>query len=283
MNTNAMMTNLGLYSDVIGLINEYCNGDRQYWRSKYDQVVFTLGRLKFHSSSSRKMDPFLSDTRKKLCRIQRKIIRRKIRVVLESSDILCNGRKTVSIKYTLDRYNVVGIYRIAFDKAVDRIIRTMRITQSFYYTYIMNINRDKDTRIGISQRLFRHLQDYNYTEFVNIFSCRYKLWAVKLDWGTLDMQAQKRKINTEILNEGIKRKRKQYMIEQETENILAVGYRFGVDIDIIRVHKKSINLMAGDKVVNKRINVDKKTGRIYICNPLKKGRLYADEKVCISK
>ena len=277
-----MMTSIGLYTDVIGLINDYCSGDRAYWKRYYDQVVFNMNcffdakSLKF-MSPQREADPFLADMRKMLCKYLRRSIRRKIRVIINFAEMRGDGRKTVSITDTLYHYKVVGIHRVAFDRAVRRINQIMRLTEGGEYMYNMNVN--SPMLLEVSRRLFRHLQDYNYTEYVSIFNCRLRLWAIKMDWGTGDVQTQKRAVNKEIREESFRRVRKRNMIEQETENTFAVGYSLDSGITIINVNHKSISVNVSGMTVNKKVGTDKNTGRVYICNPVvKRRRLYADEK-----
>jgi hypothetical protein len=286
MNSNTIMTSLGLYTDVIGMVNDYCNGDRDYWKSKYDQVLFRLKCLlskHFETIVLRPQDdPFMANIRKALYDYQRKVIRRKISSVIHCAQSQGDGNKTRSIADILHQYNVVGIYRVAFDIAVRRISQTMGLTQWGEYMYKININNPM--LLEISRQLFRHLQDYNYTEYMSIFRCRWKLWAIKMDWGTRDIQTIKQAINKEIKQEGINRKRKRDMIEQETDNSFAVGYRLGSKFIIRSINQKSITVYVAGMIVNKKVNTEKKTGRIYICNPvLKRTRLYADEKKYISK
>lgn len=286
MNSNAMMTNFGLYTDVIGLINDYCSGDRKYWKRKYDQVIYNMNcffdrNSDYFVSRPQGQDPFFADIRKILYQYQRKVIRSKIRSVIHFAQSLGDGNKTSSITEILYQYKVLGIYRVAFDRAVRRITQTMGLTQAGVYMYNMNIN--KPMFLEISRPVFRHLQDYNYTEYMSIFNCRFNLWAVKMDWGTRDIQTKKQAINNKIKQEGISRKRKRDMIEQETENVFLKGYALD-NIEIHSVHQKSVTVFVGGIFSNKKIGVDKKTGRVYICNPkVKRARLYADEKKLIHK
>lgn len=287
MNSNAIMANFGLYTDVIGLINDYCSGDRDYWKSKYDQVMFNMNcffdrNSDYFVSRPQEQDPFFADIRKILYEYQRKVIRSKIRSVIHCAASRGDGNKTSSIADILYRYKVVGIYKVAFDRAVRRISQTMGLTQFGGYMYNININ--KPMLLEISRPVFRHLQNYNYTEYMSIFNCKWKLWAIKMDWGTRDIQTKKQATNKEIRQEGINRKRKRDMIEQETENTFAVGYTLASRVLIRSIHQKSITIRVAGMVLNKRVNTDKKTGRIYICNPiLKRTRLYADEKKYISE
>lgn len=268
---NATLTNCGLYTDIINLVNDYTVGDSSYWKGKYDSVTNELITEKSEST-------FV---------LGRKLsyqTRRKIACIMQMySDSVNNHEKTASIYDNFKRYGVVGIHRVAFDNLVFKVKQMMKVKNYTIYKYKSNCPPSFD--FHISPKLLRHICDYNHTEYECYFvQDKRKMWISKMNWGNREFQQMKRKIGNEIKLMRKKKKQWAQIKKDEKENSFAINFKLTNKIKIMHINQKSVRIRVniGDGkhvLVTKKINQDEKSERYYICDPvIKKRRLYADEK-----
>jgi len=274
-----------LNDDVIYLINEYVHGDRKYWKGKYEQVA---DEMKKEGPIIRKSNEFFANKngfsflfRTSLVRDLSDQFPKKINCIFSCYEVMTDSCKTLTINDCLDKYGVIGIYRVMFDNIVFKLKQITKIASIIRYR--ININ-NKAIYLNINSKLLRHLHDYNYCEYdcyVTRDSKRWT-WQTKMNWGDLYIQMHKRDICSEIRNLKLKKQMIEFDIEQAKTNMFEEGYKLRPYIEIIKVNNKTIRIsvkkLKYNKTMLKQINKNKISERIYIIDPITKSRLYADEK-----
>lgn len=287
VNANCMMSQIGLYTDVVNIINDYTHGDKAYWKGKYHYVMYEMNNEFEKHYRLKEKDSIQA----RLLRVINFATRKKIACVIQQySECITNESKTKSIYDNIQHYNVVGIHRVVFDKLVFRLKQMMRVKQ--YNTYHYKSIFPPNILINITSKLMRHINDYNHTEYQCYIgnNCK-KVWSTKINWGTRKIQEEKNIICKEIQKLYIKKQICIQNIKEATCNEFISHYKLTNNIKISCVNNISVRLIlhvfnGKPIVVTKKICIDKKTSRLYVCNPvLKRKRLYADEKYidCPSK
>ena len=292
VNANVLLNQRGIYTDLIRIVNDYTVGDRVFWKGKYDSVVSELNselekEMRFRRDINNYSDTFQT-------RLGHNIAfatRRKIACITQQyGECIRDGAKTMNLHESFKRYNVVGIHRVAFDNLVFKLKQMVRVKD--YRVYKFKSNFPPSFEINITSKLRRHMNDYNYKEYqCYIGEDSTKLWPTKINWGDRKIQQQKRSICNEVKANYDMKQHWVRIMENQTENRFSENYQLTPTVKISHVNEKSIrvrvNTFDGKPVeVTKKISQDKKTNRLYICDPvLKKRRLYADKKYvhCPSK
>lgn len=286
---NEILSSCGLYKDLINIVAEYTTGDMSYWRGKYDSVV---SEIVFKTKNEYRLNDVEDDCLNKLpAKLMRHIQRgcqAKINCVMQDYNTpVKNLNRTLSVNDMFEKYGIVGMYRVMFDNIVFKIKQKMRVKNS---------NKFKSSNLDFifTPKILRHLHNYNHTEYESYFSNNTKplwdsnatpLWISKVDWGYRDVQINMRMMCKQIRSICEKKHKWIAMEAQSKENNFGIhDYKLANNIKIVNVNNKSIRVHVhtfdGKRIeITKTIGEDKKTKRLYICNPLhKKQRLYADEK-----
>ena len=277
VNANVLLNQCGIYTDLIRIVNDYTVGEKSYWKGKYESVVSELNfELKKESYIYFRVDTFQARLNRTIANATRKKI---TCIVQQYGECIDNVAKTVSVQDYFNRYNVVGVHRVAFDNLVFKLKQMIRVKDYQVYKFKSNF------RFNITSKLLRHLNDYNHKEYqCYIGEDSKKLWPSKINWGDRIIQQRKRSICNEVKAIYDMKQHMVRIMEQQTENMFIDKYNLTSTVKISHVNNKSVRVRVhtfnGKKVeVTKKISQDKKTNRLYICDPVfKKRRLYADEK-----
>ena len=277
VNANVLLNQCGIYTDLIRIVNDYTVGEKSYWKGKYESVVSELNfELKKESYIYFRVDTFHARLNRTIANATRKKI---TCIVQQYGECIDNVAKTVSVQDYFNRYNVVGVHRVAFDNLVFKLKQMIRVKDYQVYKFKSNF------RFNITSKLLRHLNDYNHKEYqCYIGEDSKKLWPSKINWGDRIIQQRKRSICNEVKAIYDMKQHMVRIMEQQTENMFIDKYNLTSTVKISHVNNKSVRVRVhtfnGKKVeVTKKISQDKKTNRLYICDPVfKKRRLYADEK-----
>lgn len=275
-NANTLLRQVGIYTDLINLVNDYTVGEKSYWKGKYESVMHELIK-EFEEGQ-------IDTIQEKLGRKIGYATRKKLACIMQQYDGVINeSEKTVSVYDHLKRYGIVGIHRVAFDKLVFKVKQMLKVKN--YNSYHYKSNYPPSFMFHINGKLMRHLYDYNHTEYeCYIHGDKSKIWISKMCWGNRVIQQCKQKIGKNLCS--IREKKTKWLLKrkQETENNFCVKFQLANNVKISYVNEKSVrvsvNKFDGKPVeVTKKICEEKKTNRLYICHPvLKKRRLYADKK-----
>ena len=277
VNANVLLNQCGIYTDLIRIVNDYTVGEKSYWKGEYESVVSELNfELKKESYIYFRVDTFQARLNRTIANATRKKI---TCIVQQYGECIDNVAKTVSVQDYFNRYNVVGVHRVAFDNLVFKLKQMIRVKDYQVYKFKSNF------RFNITSKLLRHLNDYNHKEYqCYIGEDSKKLWPSKINWGDRIIQQRKRSICNEVKAIYDMKQHMVRIMEQQTENMFIDKYNLTSTVKISHVNNKSVRVRVhtfnGKKVeVTKKISQDKKTNRLYICDPVfKKRRLYADEK-----
>ena len=278
--TNCMMNQVGLYTDLVNIVNDYTHGDKAYWRGKYHSVVYEMTSEFEKQYRLRDNDTIQA----RLLRVVNFATRKKIACVIQQySECITDDSKTISIHDNIERYNVVGLHRIAFDRLVFRLKQMMRVKSYNIYHYKSNF--PPSIIINITSKLMRHINDYNHTEYqCYTGNDSKKLWPTKINWGTRKIQEEKKLISKEVKRLYLQKQLWIQTTKDASCNTFISHYKLTNTIKISYVNNFSVRLIVniynGKPVeVTKKICTDRKTGRLYVYNPIvKRRRLYADEK-----
>ena len=282
--TNDILSQGGLYTVLVNLVNDYTVGEHTHWKGKYGYVIRELNTEFEQFRKNRGVIGKEDTIQAKLCRTIGYSTRKKIACIVHLYGVSVNNHeKTVSIHDNFKKYGVVGIHRVAFDNLVFKVKQMIKVKDYKMYQY--KSNNHSSFEFCITPKLMRHIHDYQHTEYECYINHDIsKVWPSKMAWGNREIQQSKRKLGKEL--ESI-RKNKQMWIHiegQQTQNQFYDNFKLANNIKISHVNDKSVrvsvNTFDGKPVeVTKKIGQDKKTDRLYICHPvLKKRRLYADEK-----
>ena len=284
-NANVLLKQVGIYTELMNIVNDYTVGERSFWKGKYDSVVSELNsELEKEKRFRRDINNYSDTFQARLGRIIAFSTQRKIACITQRyGECINDTAKTMSVQDYFKRYNVVGIHRIAFDNLVFRLKQMIRVKD--YKVYKFKSNSPPIFQINLTSRLMRHLNDYSHEEYeCYIGEDSNKLWPTKMNWGDRKIQQQKRIICNEIKAKYDMKQHWVRIMKKQTENRFSENYQLTPTVKISHVNEKSIrvrvNTFDGKPVeVTKKISQDKKTNRLYICDPvLKKRRLYADKK-----
>jgi len=293
VNANVLLNQAGIYTDLINIVNDYTVGDNVFWKGKYNCVVSEL-EGEFQQELSIRTDLhacMFSDTlQERLSRSIALATRKKIACIMQHyGECIHDRAKTLSIHDYFKRHNVVGIHRVAFDNLIFKLKQIMRVKDYKVYKYKSN---SQSFQFNITSKLLRHLNDYNHIEYqYYIGEDSHKLWTSKINWGDRFIQQRKRVICNEVRSIYDIKQKWVLIMKRQSENVFIKDYKLTNTVKISHVNLKSVrvsvNTFNGKIVeVTKKISRDKKTNRLYICDPvLQKRRLYADQKYleCPSK
>lgn len=285
VNANVLLKQVGIYTDLINIVNDYTVGERSFWKGKYESVVSELNsEYEKEERFRRDLNNYSDTLQTRLGRVIAFATRKKIACITQQyGECINDTAKTKSVQDYFKRYNVVGIHRVAFDNLVFKLKQMVRVKD--YEVYKFKTNSPPSFQINITSRLMRHLNDYSHEEYeCYIGEDSKKVWPTKINWGDRVIQQRKRIVCNQVRSIYDMKQQWSRIMKQQSENNFINNYNLRNNVKISYINQKSIrvyvNTFNGKPVqVTKKILQDKKTERFYICDPVhKKRRLYADQK-----